>query len=159
MVTNASSNVNKIYKKRCRANLAEEILKLSPLNGTNYLETKNQTDDAFKWFNIASVVCIAFIVVQGYSLCSFSKKVSIALHKKLLSSILYTPLTFFNSHFIANTLNRFSKDFVVVDEILQRNIHRFLMVRLFLDENFRSCNTSILGNIKFTLQCVCDCQH
>lgn len=51
-----------------------------------------------------------------------------AIHKKLLNSVLRAPLLFFDTYFVANILNRFSKDCVVVDEVLPNYIFGFLTV-------------------------------
>ncbi|RZC39045.1 ABC membrane domain containing protein, partial [Asbolus verrucosus] len=48
----------------------------------------------------------------------FSRKVSINLHQKMLSSVLNARIQFFDKHFIGNILNRFSRDFIIIDEVL-----------------------------------------
>jgi len=58
--------------------------------------------------------------------CVMVAEASRVLHKKLLSNILRSPMSFFDTTPLGRVLNRFSKDINTVDEILPRSFSDFL---------------------------------
>lgn len=50
------------------------------------------------------------------------------IHKAMVSSVLNAAMTFFDSHYIGNIVNRFSKDLNNVDEVLPLIIYEVFRV-------------------------------
>ena len=60
------------------------------------------------------------VVVAGVSLAFAGYFASNGLHKSVLSNILRSPMSFFDTTPLGRILNRFSKDINIVDEVLPR---------------------------------------
>lgn len=61
----------------------------------------------------------------------FSVKASKNIHKAMTGSVLNAMMTFFDSHYIGNIVNRFSKDLYSIDEIIPLNIYEMFRVSFF----------------------------
>lgn len=59
----------------------------------------------------------------------FSIKASRNIHKAMVSSVLNAVMTFFDSHYIGNIVNRFSKDLNNIDEVIPLVIYEVFRVR------------------------------
>jgi ATP-binding cassette subfamily C (CFTR/MRP) protein 4 len=62
------------------------------------------------------------------SIVLFARKASIKLHEKMTASILSASMVFFDTNFVGNILNRFSKDLTTVDEMIPFTFHNLLTV-------------------------------
>ncbi|XP_023025675.2 ATP-binding cassette sub-family C member 4 isoform X1 [Leptinotarsa decemlineata] len=78
----------------------------------------------FYWVLIVTVVVLIF--VRTYLTLFYSLSASIILHKHLSRSILNSFMTFFDSHYLGNIINRFSKDLSTLDETIPAVIHDLL---------------------------------
>ncbi|KAJ3652232.1 hypothetical protein Zmor_018213 [Zophobas morio] len=65
-----------------------------------------------------------------YTFTAFCIKASQQLHTKMLSKIVYGPMTFFNHHPSGRLLNRFSKDLGSIDELLPLHLMNGITVVL-----------------------------
>lgn len=110
--------------------LQQKVLDFSALNITNstFLETSNETKYTINLYIIAIVSGSVLILVKSYVLYNFCRKVSINIHKKMLSSIIYAVMMFFDTNYIGNIINRFSFDLYHVDEHLPNTFSEVLRV-------------------------------
>lgn len=60
----------------------------------------------------------------------FSIKASKNIHKAMVSSVLNSMMTFFDSHYIGNIVNRFSKDLNNIDEVVPLVIYEVFRVSI-----------------------------
>lgn len=67
-------------------------------------------------------------IITAYMLFNFTRKASNGLHDVMIKNVINAVMQFFDRKFSANILNRFSKDFMVVDEQLPFIIFDFLEV-------------------------------
>ena len=74
----------------------------------------------FGLFQALSVIC------SGISLAFAGYFASRGLHKRILSNILRSPMSFFDTTPLGRILNRFSKDINIVDETLPPSFSAFL---------------------------------
>ena len=68
-----------------------------------------------------------FVLIGALSLALAGIFASRKLHTKLLSNVLRSPMSFFDTTPLGRVLNRFSKDIYVIDEVVPRSISMFLM--------------------------------
>lgn len=85
---------------------------------TTQKEIKSEKD--FK-FILVGVLIMLKTLLEGSGTFSFMwlcRTASINLHKKMAMTILKATMSFFDSHFIGNILNRFSYDLNNIDEYI-----------------------------------------
>ncbi|XP_018565538.1 probable multidrug resistance-associated protein lethal(2)03659 [Anoplophora glabripennis] len=96
-------------------------------NTTDYEVTLNRRHKYINLYTVITIVGTVLTFVKSFSNFYFCLKASRNLHKSIVSSVLNSFMTFFDSHFIGNIINRFSKDLAVIDEYIPYIIY----------ENFR----------------------
>ncbi|VEN55199.1 unnamed protein product [Callosobruchus maculatus] len=64
------------------------------------------------------LVSTVLTLIKTYTLFDFCKRASINVHKAIVKHIVYAVMSFFDTHFIGNILNRFSQDLNNIDEQL-----------------------------------------
>ena len=114
------------------------------MNNSTLIRERNEFTFKFA-FAVAAISLTTLI--RAASLFFFCKKVSIKLHNKMLKNILNVSLVFFDSTFIGNIVNRFSKDLVAVDECIPLPLHHLTAVKF---SNFKFAQIVT----EFTLQIV-----
>ncbi|RZB40851.1 ABC tran domain containing protein [Asbolus verrucosus] len=128
-------------------NIEEEILNTTSnngVNGTNFNKLKANRDNILYLYNGVILAVFAITMVNFITYLFFVKRVSINIHRKMLISVLNASMQFFDKNFTGNILNRFSKDFVVIDEMLPIAFTTFL--RKILSSNgktFKKIRSSI----------------
>lgn len=88
---------------------------------TNSPEFEDAEQDRTKLLNLYTIIIVSSTVLslfKALTFFAFNRKASINLHKVMMSKIINAKMTFFDSHFIGNVLNRFSKDLCTIDEHL-----------------------------------------
>ncbi|XP_060521468.1 probable multidrug resistance-associated protein lethal(2)03659 [Cylas formicarius] len=87
-----------------------------------------------KWsLSIYSSTIFASIIVdliKQYLIANFARKASVNLHNTMIETLTTAKMSFFDSYFVGNILNRFSQDLNVVDEHLPHTVSGFIMVLL-----------------------------
>ena len=87
-------------------------------NTSIFIETESQRTSILNLYTIIIVSSTALSLMKSLTFFSFNRKASINLHKVMIQKIINAKMTFFDSHFIGNVLNRFSKDLCTIDEHL-----------------------------------------
>lgn len=95
---------------------------------TEYVETEENRTKILNLYTIMIVSATIFSLLKSLGFFSFNRKASINLHKAMASKIIKAKMTFFDSCFIGNVLNRFSKDLGTVDEHLPFTMNECLDV-------------------------------
>lgn len=81
-----------------------------------------------------TIILSNFLYIAKYfALLWFCRTASIKLHKKMAVSILGATMTFFDTHFIGNILNRLSYDLNNIDEIIPFLFPTFASVSIYLN--------------------------
>ncbi|KAJ8954540.1 hypothetical protein NQ318_000774 [Aromia moschata] len=98
-------------------------------NLTNTTEFTTASDKRHWMINMYSIVTIAATIltfVRAYLNFYFCLKGSRNLHKAITSTVVNAYMYFFDTHFIGNIVNRFSKDLSVIDEYIPYIIYENL---------------------------------
>lgn len=115
-----------------RVNL-EQLLAISTKIADGNLVSKRNT--LLNWYTGLTLLLVVLFMVKGFALFTKTKKVSLELHKQLAHSIIKAKLIFFDDKLIGNILNRFSKDFTVIDEQIPMLIYHLSEVSKILTFN------------------------
>ncbi|RZC39806.1 ABC membrane domain containing protein [Asbolus verrucosus] len=111
--------------------LEERMLNLtsdSTINKSDHTELNiNRNNILYVYSGVIMALLAGSLTIVSSALL-FSRKVSINLHQKMLSSVLNARIQFFDKNFIGNILNRFSRDFIVIDEVLSVAFIQFLSI-------------------------------
>ncbi|KAJ8918452.1 hypothetical protein NQ315_008149 [Exocentrus adspersus] len=97
--------------------LTEYVLK-NLTNTTEYETVLSKRYHYINWYTIITILGTILTFIKAYGNFYFCLKASRNLHKAIISSVINSFMTFFDSHFIGNIVNRFSKDLTVIDEYI-----------------------------------------
>ncbi|XP_063913861.1 probable multidrug resistance-associated protein lethal(2)03659 [Zophobas morio] len=101
--------------------LEQNLTNLKELNETDNLEYGNlyiERQHELGLYTTMVLTSILFVVIRSFSSFHFVRMASISIHKAMVRNIMNSTMKFFDTFFIGNVLNRFTKDFVTVDETL-----------------------------------------
>ncbi|KAJ8965824.1 hypothetical protein NQ314_003891, partial [Rhamnusium bicolor] len=82
------------------------------------VEAKEKENFTIKLYAIVIVISTTLGLIKTYGLLDFCRKASIKMHNIISYTIINAVISFFDSHFIGNILNRFSQDLNNIDETL-----------------------------------------
>ncbi|EFA04139.1 probable multidrug resistance-associated protein lethal(2)03659 [Tribolium castaneum] len=116
-------------------NLERKISNFTFSNSTNLTEQQKGTiishrDFTQHLFSAMTALTVAFELGRILALFAVARRASIKLHKYMTDHIIKATMHFFDTNFIGNILNRFSKDLSTIDEHLPFVI--FQVFRAFL---------------------------
>lgn len=97
-------------------------------NTTEYEEIVKKDDSLIAFYNIMIASWSILSLLRAYVFFYFASNASKNLHKSMATSVINSRMQFFDSHFIGNILNRFSKDLATCDEYLPYLIFENLRV-------------------------------
>ncbi|XP_072376501.1 probable multidrug resistance-associated protein lethal(2)03659 isoform X2 [Diabrotica undecimpunctata] len=92
----------------------------------------------FKLYSIMLVMSSSLDFLVLFLMLDFCRRASVNIHKEMIKNIFSAIMTFFDTHFIGNILNRFSQDLVNIDEVLPR------VIRVCKSVTFRISGSLIL---------------
>ncbi|KAJ3656713.1 hypothetical protein Zmor_015763 [Zophobas morio] len=105
-------------------NFEQEIANLTLFNTTNttVLQAKEEAEDnrdyVLQMFTAMIILNTVFSVFKSVGFYSVIRRASINLHKYMITHVINATMHFFDTNFIGNILNRFSKDLTTTDEYL-----------------------------------------
>ncbi|XP_057668380.1 ATP-binding cassette sub-family C member 4-like isoform X1 [Diorhabda carinulata] len=91
-----------------------------------------QASSTFKTYTIMLVTAVFIQVIKTYTFLNFCRRASIKIHKVMIRNVIYAVMSFFDTHFIGNILNRFSQDIINVDENLPYQLLAFLETIIYV---------------------------
>lgn len=89
------------------------------------------TIQLYSFIMIASIVSA---IIQTYAIFDYCRRASVNIHKSMVANIMSATMSFFDTHFIGNVLNRFSQDLNNIDEQLPFTMREF--IRVWFCKNF-----------------------
>lgn len=122
---------NMKLKEFFRVNLEQQIANYNIRNITNTSEQDILTSKRDYSVNLYSVMIILtgiLAIGRSFALFAVARKASINLHKYMITNIFNASMPFFDTNFIGNILNRFSKDLTTIDEIIPFVIYQVFRV-------------------------------
>lgn len=81
-----------------------------------------------KLYSVIMMASVISAVIQTYAILDFSRRASVNIHKSMVQNIINAVMSFFDTHFIGNVLNRFSQDLNNIDEQLPFTIREAIRV-------------------------------
>ncbi|KAG5889074.1 hypothetical protein JTB14_004918 [Gonioctena quinquepunctata] len=120
----AQSFSDKLFSKW--VNTEPKLSSLIVNNLTESSEYDETNDQRHYYLNIYSVALlgVSFLTfLRVYLLISSSLRASRNLHKSMSNSVVNSYMTFFDTHYLGNIVNRFSKDLNTMDEMLPISIY------------------------------------
>ncbi|CAH0564202.1 unnamed protein product [Brassicogethes aeneus] len=105
--------------------LQQNLTNLQKINDTSsllYDKTKTKNDDTLNWYSGMTIGSTILELFRYYLFYSFALRASFRIHERMIRNIINAAMSFFDSCFIGNILNRFSQDMNQVDEALPTTI-------------------------------------
>lgn len=90
----------------------------STVNETDYIKAVYDKDVTFKMYGILTLLKCVMVLIQFYALLKFCQNASVKLHNAMTVGVVGATMSFFDTHFIGNILNRFSYDLNNIDEFI-----------------------------------------
>lgn len=82
-----------------------------------------------KLYSMVMIASIVSATIQTYAIFDYCRRASVNIHKSMVTNIMNAVMSFFDTHFIGNILNRFSQDLNNIDEQLPFTMREFIRVR------------------------------
>lgn len=115
----------------CRVKVEPNISALIKANLTDteeYEDTVRQRNITLNLYSLMIALGTVMTFARVYFNFFFSIKASKNIHKAMVSSVLHSVMTFFDTHYIGNIVNRFSKDLNNIDEVVPLVIYEVFRV-------------------------------
>ncbi|XP_063914042.1 probable multidrug resistance-associated protein lethal(2)03659 [Zophobas morio] len=101
---------------------------------------------------ITATSSILLTLIKYLCFFTYTRTASINLHRAMVQAVVHSPMSFFDSNFLGNVLNRFSKDCTTVDESLPYVLFECFTL-LFMAAGGIILMTTV--NIVFLIESVC----
>ncbi|KAJ3659602.1 hypothetical protein Zmor_011284 [Zophobas morio] len=110
-------------------NLEDKISRINhTVDSISYSILTEDRNQLLHTYGAAVVGLSVATLIRGCILFLFSRRVSVTLHKKMLNCVINACLNFFDTTFLGNIVNRFSKDLDSVDESIPFPLHHLLAI-------------------------------
>ncbi|RZC40830.1 uncharacterized protein BDFB_005146, partial [Asbolus verrucosus] len=103
---------------------------LNQTNTTKYDEVYKERTYNLNMYIVTVISSTILSLIRSFAFFNFTRIASINMHKAMVRNITNSTMKFFDSNFIGNVLNRFSKDCLTVDEYLPFVVIECLTVKL-----------------------------
>lgn len=97
-------------------------------------EAIDKEQSTIKLYSLIMILSIVSATIQTYAIFDYCRRASVNIHKSMVKNIMNATMSFFDTHFIGNVLNRFSQDMNNIDEQLPFTMREFIRVKY--DQNF-----------------------
>lgn len=91
-------------------------------------EAVEREQATIKLYSIIMIASVISATVQTYAIFDYCRRASVNIHKSMVTNIMNSTMSFFDTHFIGNVLNRFSQDLNNIDEQLPFTMREFIRV-------------------------------
>lgn len=101
--------------------IEQNISTLKEQNQTQTLEyqrTYEERTTRLNTYTIVVITCVLLSIIKSIAFFNFTRIASIKMHQAMVRNVINASMRFFDSNFIGNILNRFSKDLFTIDEYL-----------------------------------------
>lgn len=94
----------------------------------NYEKLEHKSSKTLNIYSILMVTSSLLELTKHLLILKFTVQASKVIHSKMVKSIIYTGMSFFDNFFLGNILNRFSQDLTIMDEVLPHALERLIGV-------------------------------
>lgn len=95
---------------------------------------KEQT--TIRTYSIMIFVTSVLVLIKTYANFDYCRRASVRIHKAMVKSAVNAVMSFYDTHFIGNILNRFSQDLTNIDEVLPWVFGEIVRVRMIQLSSF-----------------------
>ncbi|KAI2474002.1 probable multidrug resistance-associated protein lethal(2)03659 [Diabrotica virgifera virgifera] len=101
-------------------------------HNTTYNQAVDTSERIIKVYSTTIFIHAILTTISTYTILELGRRASINIHKKLISKLTGSRMSFFDTHFLGNILNRCSQDLSNVDEQVAFVISEFMRVAFVL---------------------------
>lgn len=105
------------------------LIQANLTNTSEYEDTVRQRNMTLNMYSLMILLGTILTFARVYFNFFFSIKASKNIHKAMVTSVINAVMTFFDSHYIGNIVNRFSKDLNNIDESVPLVIYEVFRVK------------------------------
>lgn len=128
-----SKNMTSTYDTTSVVNETLSLLNLTTSNASSYEklldEATTKSQFTINLYSAVTITSIIFAFIETYAIFDYGRRASVNIHKSMVKNIMDSTMSFFDTHFIGNIINRFSQDMNNIDEQLPSSMREVVRVR------------------------------